>query len=50
MLLVFCTQPVFAQRYGIGSNEGIRGLKIFGVVLLAVAFVTVLLYIRQRRK
>jgi hypothetical protein len=47
-LLVFCTQPLLAQRYGIGSSEGIRGLKIFGGIILVVAAITVVLYIRRR--
>lgn len=38
----------FAQRYGIGQGEGMRGLKIFGAVILGVVLITVWLYVRQR--
>jgi hypothetical protein len=49
-LLFFSTQTLMAQRYGIGSSEGIRGLKIFGAIIIGLAAITVFLYIRRRKK
>jgi hypothetical protein len=46
--LILISRVSFAQRYGIGQGEGMRGLKIFGAVIFGVVLIIVWLYIRQR--
>ena len=49
-LLFLCTHGLVAQRIHVSDEDSIKGLQIFGVIVVLVFLVTIVLYIRQRSR
>ena len=48
--LFLCSHGLMAQRIHVSDEDSIKGLQIFGVMVMLVFLVTIILYVRQRNR